>query len=220
MSAAVRDTVAKAIYDERARTGIGWMSWDQQTETVKELWRRCADAAVATMTTAQPTADELSSETRRLSHVIERDRTEVATIFGKIKKALGQYEWLRLGRGSYEYDDDRWKDEFGLAFDAVLAAAEPLRDIAANRADSPMTTREVNEARQYKPYRPHFVLHKKRGSSYRVDHIEAEVQSSRQLVEGDTVVVYVSAAGKAWVRPTDEFNDGRFELLRLKDGAE
>ena len=49
MSAARRETVAKAIYDERARTGIGWIVWDQQTETVKELWRGCADAAVAAL---------------------------------------------------------------------------------------------------------------------------------------------------------------------------
>lgn len=42
------DAIAKAIYDERGRTGVGWMKWEEQTETVKDIWRGCALEAVKT----------------------------------------------------------------------------------------------------------------------------------------------------------------------------
>jgi hypothetical protein len=40
------DIVAKAIYNERGRTGVGWLKWEEQTETVKDIWRGCALAAL------------------------------------------------------------------------------------------------------------------------------------------------------------------------------
>lgn len=53
-----------------------------------------------------------------------------------------------------------------------------------------------------KPYR-----HKKTGNTY--FHIcEATLEAT-----GEKVVVYVGADEKVWVRPSDEFFDGRFEAL-------
>jgi hypothetical protein len=49
----------------------------------------------------------------RLQAIIERDRTAVARGTVAVRNAIKAREWLRLGRGSYEYDDDRWRDEFG-----------------------------------------------------------------------------------------------------------
>jgi hypothetical protein len=54
---------------------------------------------------------------------------------------------LRLGRGSYEYDDERWKDEFGDALDAIERAMEPLRVVAANLRDSPIEAEAIAAAR-------------------------------------------------------------------------
>jgi hypothetical protein len=55
--------------------------------------------------------------------------------------------------------------------------------------------------------------HRVRGSTYQ-EIGRAEVQASRVVVEGDTVVVYRSVDdGKLWARPPDEFDDGRFEAL-------
>lgn len=55
--------------------------------------------------------------------------------------------------------------------------------------------------------------HIKRGMLYRVIALNAEIQSSTPLTEGDHVAVYLAEDGKAWARPVSEFNDGRFEEL-------
>lgn len=83
----------------------------------------------------------------RLQAIIERDRTEVARGLRAVKEAIRGHEWLRLGRGSYEYDDDRWKDEFGEALDAIEQAMEPLRSVASNLNDSPVEAEAVAAAR-------------------------------------------------------------------------
>jgi hypothetical protein len=83
----------------------------------------------------------------RLWAIIERDRTAVAHGVREVRKAVTEHEWLRLGRGSYEYDDERWKDEFGDALDTIERAMEPLRIVAANLRDSPVETEAVAAAR-------------------------------------------------------------------------
>lgn len=84
---------------------------------------------------------------RALEAVIERDRTEVARGVHGIKAALHNYAWLTEGRGSYEWDDDRWRDEFGRAVDLVLERLAPLERIAGDLSDSPKTQGEVEAAR-------------------------------------------------------------------------
>jgi hypothetical protein len=83
----------------------------------------------------------------RLRAIIERDRTGVAQGVRAVRKAITEHEWLRLGRDSYEYDDERWKDEFGDALDAIERAMEPLRVVAANLRDSPIEAEAIAAAR-------------------------------------------------------------------------
>lgn len=52
--------------------------------------------------------------------------------------------------------------------------------------------------------------HHRRGGNYRRFAKAAGVRSSRPITEGDTVTVYVSQDLKVWVRPQEEFEDGRF----------
>lgn len=57
------------------------------------------------------------------------------------------------------------------------------------------------------------VRHSKRGSTYVVLG-DAEVQAKGMVIEGEVVTVYrCESDGLLWVRPRDEFNDGRFEDL-------
>ncbi|MNU56070.1 hypothetical protein D3C71_451570 [compost metagenome] len=55
------------------------------------------------------------------------------------------------------------------------------------------------------------VRHLTRGSSYDVFAESASVQAAEPIVEGEKVTVYLADDGSAWVRPSPEFNDGRFE---------
>jgi hypothetical protein len=67
---------------------------------------------------------------------LEAQRTSLCNPLKAIRDAIKAREWLRLGRGSYEWDDDRWRDEFGDAIDAIESARrerklrELVRDFA------------------------------------------------------------------------------------------
>lgn len=108
----------------------------------------CRDARTAHALLSQ-VEDGMAGEITRLQAVIERDRTCCADVLTNVEKAMVGHEWLRLGRGSYEWNDDRWKDEFGQALDNIRAAIEPLRLIAGDLSDSPRTPKEVKAARSF-----------------------------------------------------------------------
>ena len=88
-----------------------------------------------------------AEEVARLKAVIERDRSQAAEYSRRIRRALTDHEWLRLGRGSYEYDDDRWKDEFAEVFDKVTGVLDDMWSLTGDRTDCPETTEEVIAAR-------------------------------------------------------------------------
>ncbi|GLK74581.1 DUF1653 domain-containing protein [Ancylobacter dichloromethanicus] len=58
--------------------------------------------------------------------------------------------------------------------------------------------------------------HRKRGSTYTVV-ASATLQTNSPISDDASVVIYQSEDGKLWVRPVDEFFDGRFEELSPKD---
>jgi len=78
---------------------------------------------------------------------LERDRTKVAECVTAVKKELRAYDWLIEGRGSYEWNDDRWHDEFKRASEAVAKAIEPMVRIAADWTNCPKTDEAVKAAR-------------------------------------------------------------------------
>lgn len=55
------------------------------------------------------------------------------------------------------------------------------------------------------------VKHIKRGSTYTVLG-EGKIQTGRPLVDYDQVVVYQGDDGQIWIRPLEEFRDGRFTV--------
>ncbi len=93
-------------------------------------------------------APETAAELERLKAVNERDRSKVADCIQAVRDAIRRREWLRLGRGSYEYDDDRWRDEFTQAIEEIAHALEPLRAVAADWSDCPTTPEEIAAARE------------------------------------------------------------------------
>ena len=55
--------------------------------------------------------------------------------------------------------------------------------------------------------------HKKRGTSYK--HIATAIlQTEKPVVDNEPLELYIGEDGKYWARPTEEFNDGRFEEIK------
>ena len=83
-----------------------------------------------------------------LEEALEQDRTTVADGVAAVKEAIRKREWLRLGRGSYEWDDDRWRDEFSQAIDEIIEALKPLISVASNWALCSKDQEHIRNARQ------------------------------------------------------------------------
>lgn len=93
---------------------------------------------------------ELERERQRaeeLSQQLEFDRTAVADAVTKVKKVLDSRYWLTEGRGSYEWNDDKFREEFTQANTEIRAALEPLAKIAADWCGCPKKADEVVRAR-------------------------------------------------------------------------
>ncbi len=82
-----------------------------------------------------------------LGEQLEFDRSAVADGVTAIKKTVDSRHWLTQGRGSYEWDDDRWRAEFAAAAKEILTALEPLAKIAANWKDCPQTAEQIAMSR-------------------------------------------------------------------------
>lgn len=106
------------------------------------------DALAADIRALTPPPASGETEATRLMRVIERDRSAVAAATANIKRTIASYEWLcEPGKGSYAYDDDRWRSEFGDAIRLIRDGLVPLKRIAADLSDSPTDWAEVQRAR-------------------------------------------------------------------------
>ena len=79
---------------------------------------------------------------------LERDRTRVAECVTRLRHTLENYQWLMDGRGSYEWDDDRWHQEFRTACELLQKDLKPMADIAADWSNCPKKWEDVLEARK------------------------------------------------------------------------
>ena len=91
--------------------------------------------------------ERLTRERDEARAAIESDRTKLADAVTAIDKALDSRFWLTEGRGSYAWDDDRYRQEFRDAATEILGAIKSLRCLAADWSNSPMSGAEVAQAR-------------------------------------------------------------------------
>ncbi|MFC4255423.1 hypothetical protein GRI97_08280 [Altererythrobacter xixiisoli] len=89
-----------------------------------------------------------AAENDRLMHVIDRDRYIVAAVMTGIQAAINGRYWLSGGRGPYEYDDDRYQQEFGAALNEIEGAMQPLGVVAFDKADCATGPAKVEAAKQ------------------------------------------------------------------------
>ena len=100
---------------------------------------------------------------------------------------------------------------------AVLAMADRLCEIAAAAGVPSYTEKPLRDAAaMLRDLVPLGVTHKhkKRGSFY-TKIGEASLQSTAEISEGTPLVIYRGEDGRLWVRPRDEFEDGRFETVSI-----
>ncbi len=93
------------------------------------------------------TIKEQAAEIARLRRVIEHDRSLVAAVMTRFRYQSSRWGWLIEGRGSYAYDDDRYRREFSSAMNAMESEIEPLRRLSGDWSDCPETSEEIREAR-------------------------------------------------------------------------
>jgi hypothetical protein len=84
---------------------------------------------------------------RELSEQLECDRSLVADCLTSANQEIDSRHWLTEGRGSYEWDDDRWHSEFLTAAVAIKAALAPLDKVAADWKGCPVDALHIRQAR-------------------------------------------------------------------------
>lgn len=104
---------------------------------------RASDACAS----VQRERDDLREKHDHLEHIIDRDRYIVAHGLQAIKKVLSGYDWLSEGRGSYEFDDERYQKEFGDALDAIRGSLKTLECLAFDKAHCTTDPNKVHAAR-------------------------------------------------------------------------
>lgn len=83
----------------------------------------------------------------RLMHAIDRDRYVVAVGIQEIQRAARSRSWLAEGRGPYEYDDETYQKEFGVALDEISKTLDLLRIVASDKSDCTKDEAKVSAAR-------------------------------------------------------------------------
>ncbi len=78
----------------------------------------------------------------------ELDRRSLWAVVRAIDEEITGRMWLIEGRGNYEWDDDKYRQEFGWAVHALQEKLEPLRKIAHDLKNCPETEQGVNSVRK------------------------------------------------------------------------
>jgi len=116
----------------------------QESREQERKWRFAAEERAES---AEASVRKMREERDGMKLVIERDRTMVCDGVTALRKILREREWLGEGRGPYEWDDDRWHDEFNATAEEIREAIAGLEKIAADLSNSPTTWEEVQKAR-------------------------------------------------------------------------
>jgi len=146
---------ARDIY-EVANQLEGYVGPDTPERLAAFLMREGNEAAkladeITSLRTALEAAERRAEEAERERDAAfaanERDRSIVSEVRTTFKAALARRSWLLDGRGSYEWDDDRWQGEFSEAIRELGSAIDPLDKIGIDWSLCPTNPDEVAAAR-------------------------------------------------------------------------
>lgn len=85
--------------------------------------------------------DQLTRERDEARAALEHDRSIVIGAVNSFKEAFARRSWLLDGRGPYEWDDDRYRDEFHAAYDELAAPIEALCKVGRDWSNCPQEPR-------------------------------------------------------------------------------
>jgi hypothetical protein len=120
----------------------------------KKGWSICDDIGHKLRALLDAPAPMPAPLTHPAQMALEHDRTIVAEHVTAMKNTLQNYAWLLDGRGSYEWDDDRYRLEFQTVCTAMQKHVEVLARIAADWSNCPTKWEEVQAARVERPAEP------------------------------------------------------------------
>lgn len=118
--------------------------WPAGIDLSKQL-RACSPANIRSLAAHVAT---LTAERDAARAALERDRSFVCDQYREIETIINGYEWTLSGRGSYAWDDDKYRDEFKNVSFALSAALEPLKSVIGDWSNCPTDHQEINEARR------------------------------------------------------------------------
>lgn len=90
---------------------------------------------------------QIEQQLHECEQQIEADRTDLNDAVLRLEREISSRSWLTEGRGSYEWNDDRYREEFSAASKAILEAIAPLQRMRTSWQSCPKTTEEVAKAR-------------------------------------------------------------------------
>lgn len=102
-----------------------------------EMAEHANDACEEQLTAANARVVALTHRTEELTDALHRDQTGLAAALGRVVESVKGRMWVTEGRGAYEWDDDRYKEEAGAALRETMGIAlQALRDSGtiANKA--------------------------------------------------------------------------------------
>ncbi len=175
MSADALDALAEAEKRNKAEVRQIYdalMERNQEVATLEQEsvnWRQKAGHLEQERDAEKARADALGQQ-------LEADRTTVADCITKANRAIDSRHWLTEGRGSFEWNDDKWHDEFRAAAMEIKSSLEPLAKIAADWTGCPRTSAEVAAAR---------INWKARADEARKDQVWWETEARKQLARAD-----------------------------------
>lgn len=91
--------------------------------------------------------EELRKERDEARQALEHDRSKVIEAVNQFSDAFARRSWLLDSRGSYEWDDERYRDEFRGAYDELAAPIQQLKAIGKDWSNCPTNHDEIMRAR-------------------------------------------------------------------------
>lgn len=135
-----------------------WMPWTMIEKVWAERWREdpsyksgrrevepLYSASALTALAARTEKAERERDLARLA--LERDRSKVIEACNAFNDAYKRRSWLLESRGPYEWDDDRYRDEFNQAYDELSKPIAVLTAIGKDWSNCPTDHEQIMRAR-------------------------------------------------------------------------